>query len=264
MSVSEASSGIQAASSATVGAVSDSEKTDKTVLQTIKEKFAAGKNYVLAHKGTFANIGQIGGTAALITGGASLLFSGIAANLTIAGTPLGIPLMVAGGIMLAAGTILQVAHHIEKEGSSVGEKIKGFFKDTFNNIKLGMIAGVGISCAFAIVSLAKMMVVIPVLIKLKPLLSKNPNNEKNWKALIDSLPDDSKLKKTLQGSTSLDDFLDKYTKPVKGIVEHLEKSDKKGDVPSADKTEESAQEHEDLAASLALNIELPKVAERGN
>ena len=70
MSVTEANSAIPSSTTAAAVEVSNSEKTDKTLLQTIKEKLAAGKDYVLAHKGTFAKIGQVGGTAALVAGGA--------------------------------------------------------------------------------------------------------------------------------------------------------------------------------------------------
>ena len=120
-------------SQAPIEGASAPQKGEESLLQTLKQKFIAGKDYVLKHKSGFAKLGQIGGTAGLVTGGMSLLFSGIAANLTVGGIPLGIPLMVGGGILLAAGTVLQVLHQTEKKGSTVGEKIKGFFKETFNN-----------------------------------------------------------------------------------------------------------------------------------
>lgn len=243
-------------------------KPEKTLSQTLKEKFIECKNYVLKHKGAFAKIGQIGGTAALVTGGAALLFSGIAANLTIAGIPLGIPLMVAGGILLTAGTILQVAHHVEKKGLSVGEKIKGFFRETFNNLKLGTLAGVGIGTACAAFPLATLIAMVPVVVKLKPYLSKDLSKDENWKGFVNALPENSRMKKASKDSKNIGEFLDKFLNPVKNKVESLEKSDKDLVGPAVptksvqvDSSELNAQEHEDLAASLAMNIELARVAE---
>lgn len=197
----------------------ESSQEAKQSHKTLKERFIEGKNYVLAHKGAFSKIGQIGGTAGLVVGGASLLFSGIAANLTVGGIPLGIPLMVAGGILLAGGTILQAMHQMEQEGLTVGEKIKAFFKETLNNLKIGTIAGVGIAAAAAVMPLAKLATIVPIVIKLK----KNSKNEEAWKAFIESFSKDSKIRKKLEGTKNLNDFAHKrFLDPVKNTVNSLE------------------------------------------
>ena len=239
-----------------VDATSNSNKTDATLLQTLKMKIDAGKKYILDHKVAVGRIGQISGTAALIVGGASMLFSGIAANLTVAGTPLGIPLMIAGAVLLVTGTIFQVMHQVERKDSTVGEKIKDFFKETFNNLKIGTLAGVGITAACAAMPLTQLIPIVPIIIKLVPYLSKDLNKEENWKAFIEIFPKDSKFHKMLEGTKTLNEFLAKFTKPVQDIIEPLGKSDSKGKPNPVD-----PMEYEGLAALFAMDEELAKTAE---
>ena len=263
-----------------VGAVAASQpptiqaapEPEKKLSQILKEKFIEGKDYVLKHKGAFAKIGQIGGTAALVAGGMSLLFSGIAANLSIAGIPLGIPLMVAGGILLTVGTILQVAHQIEKKDLGVGEKIKGFFKETFNNLKIGTLAGVGIGAVCAILPLKALIAIVPVAIKLKPYIFKDLNKEENWKGVVDALPAGS-VKKNSEGTKTFNEFWAKILKPLTDTVESIEK--RKAAKPAApakvvepavpakvvqtDLDKPNAQEYEDVSATLAQSGGLTEV-----
>ena len=214
--------------------VSKIEKNEKTILEVLKEKFSDVKGYVLQHKQAFANIGQIVGTAGLVAGGASLLFSGIAANLTIAGIPLGIPLMVAGSILFLVGTALQVAHHVEKEGGTVAEKLKSFFKETLANLTFGTIAGAGVIVACSLTSLTNLIAIVAVAIKFKPLLFAKPNE---WKEAVSKIYSESgkvngikkgSIEEKLKNSESFSDFVKKLTEgipeAVKGIVDTFDQS----------------------------------------
>lgn len=220
---------IQAILSESPKVVDVSEKTGETTLETIKEKFREGKACILKHKQAFANLGQIGGTAALVAGGAALLFSGIAANLTIAGIPLGIPLMVAGSILFLAGTALQIAHHVEKEGLTVAEKLKSFFRETLANLTIGTLTGAGVATACSALSLASLITVVSVAIKFRPLLFAKPDE---WKEAVRKVYNESEsgsgiahnsLKKSsveeaLKSSESFSDFVKKLTKGIPEIV----------------------------------------------
>lgn len=149
-------SSLDASKNTPIDTVASPKNLKEKILSNLQRLFRDGKNYVLGNKRAFANIGQVGGTAALVAGGAALLFSGVAANLTIGGIPLGIPLLAAGGILLAAGTILQVATYIEDKSTTVEEKIRGFFEKTLENIGVGSFAGVTFSAACATFSLSKL------------------------------------------------------------------------------------------------------------
>lgn len=178
------SAGVNAAASPTGGNITGTKETGKsggTVLQLIKEQFDKCKSFILDPKNRrgLANIGQIGGTAALVAGGASLLFSGIATNLTIVGIPLGIPLMIAGGILFISGTALQIAYHAKQTNLTAGEKIKGTLKETLANVTIGTLLGGVAAGACSVTSLPNLIAIIGVAIKLKPLLQLNLNDQKD-------------------------------------------------------------------------------------
>lgn len=194
----------------------------ETVLEVIKCKFRDAKIYISEHKRAFANIGQIGGVATLVAGGASLIFSGLAANLTLAGLPLGIPLMIGGGVLLLAGTALQVAHHIEQNNLALGEKLKNVLKETLSNLVLGAVMGSALVAFFSITSLTNLMTIITVAIKLKPFLQADINSKQSWAESREALKDafgknplkKSSLEKALDESESFADFIKKLTQYI--------------------------------------------------
>lgn len=123
-----------------------------TVLNTIFSKLAEGKDFIFktlnGRAGALITIGQVGGVAAMTLGGASLIFSGIAANLTVGGIPLGIPLLVGGAALFTAGTGLLIAKLVANANSTLGQKIKDFLTITGKNIGIGL--GIGVLGAGAI------------------------------------------------------------------------------------------------------------------
>ena len=161
-------------------------------------------------------------------------------------------LIRAGGILLAAGTILQVAHHVEKKGLSVGEKIKGFFQETFNNVKIGALIGVGVSAACAVAPLEQLVAAVPVIMKLKSSLSESSNKEESWenirKKIAAQFPASEEI---LKESKSPEEFLKKLSAHLEATVDSIEKREKnEARLPVS--TDDSSLEN--FAASSALGL----------
>lgn len=125
-----------------VGAQNKKQGDSGTVLNKILSKLADGRDFIFGKLGgkvdALITIGQAGGAVAMALGGASLLFSGIAANLTVGGIPLGIPLLAGGAALFAAGTGLLIAKLAANTNSTLGQKIKDFVIITGKNIGRGV------------------------------------------------------------------------------------------------------------------------------
>ena len=115
------------------------------IRKKILAKFAEGKDFIFkkleGKVGKLITLGQIGGVAGMTLGGLSLIFSGVAANLTVAGIPLGIPLLIGGAILFTAGTLGLVAKLAVKPDSTIGQKVKDFFSITGKNVSMGSVLG---------------------------------------------------------------------------------------------------------------------------
>lgn len=205
------------------GGINATEKPERTLLQILKEKFGECKDFILDPKNRrgLANIGQIGGTATLVAGGAALLFSGIAANLTIAGIPLGIPLMIAGGILFISGTALQIAYHAEQTNLTAGEKVKGVLKESLANVTIGTLLGGVAAGACSVTSLTNLIAIIGVAIKLKPLLKMDINDPEALKVVKGVFKSKNKDDKNGEGGNgTIADILEN-AKSMDDVVEKL-------------------------------------------
>lgn len=124
----------------------DKQDNNGTALSKIFTKLAEGKDFIFKtlkeKSGALITLGQVGGVAAMTLGGLSMVFTGLAANLTVVGIPLGIPLLAGGAILFTAGTGLLIAKLAMNVKSTLGEKIKTFFNVTGKNMALGLGAGV--------------------------------------------------------------------------------------------------------------------------
>ena len=218
----------------------NTDKKDETTLGL----FGKIKAYILAHKSGVSNLLQIAGSAGLVLGGAALLFAGVAGVLTVAGTPLGVPLLIAGGVLFGLGTILKIAEKVEKTGLTAGQKIKEFFKDTLINIATGTALSGAFLAICKLVPLGTLILVAPIAIKLIPFLNKDLNDKDQWGKFVAIFPKDSTIGKKLEGTETLDDFLEKklgVVKIAKGVVEYLNekpetKQENASDVMNTSKT----------------------------
>ena len=207
-----------------IGAITnDTKKKGETPLGL----FGKIKAYILAHKSGVSNLLQITGAAGLALGGAALLFAGVAGILTVAGTPLGVPLLIAGGILFGVGTILKIAEKVEKTGLTAGQKIKEFFKDTLINITKGTILAGAFLGLCKVVPLSTLIVIAPIAIKLIPYLKEDLNDKDQWRKFVETFPKDSTIRKALEEGRpeTFDDFLEQkfgVLKAVKGVVERLD------------------------------------------
>lgn len=175
------------------------DKSQKSTLEAFKEKLIGIKDFVLAHKEGCGNLGQIAGSAGLALGAAALVFSGIAASLTVGGIPLAIPLLVAGGILFAGGSALKVADQIGKEGDtrSIGEKIENFFKETFKNMMVGGAIGAVAAVPLAFFSATEIILALPfVAATVDFLKSDESNKEEALNRVKGTAP--SRIKKPLE------------------------------------------------------------------
>lgn len=178
----------------------EANKTPKSTLAAFKEKLIGVKNFVLAHKEGCGNLGQIAGSAGLTLGAAALVFSGIAASLTVGGIPLAIPLLVAGGILFAGGSALKVADQIKKNDNtrSIGEKIEKFFKETFNNLKIGVTVGVVGAVPLAFFSVSEIILALPFIAATVDFLKSDESScDKKLDKVESAAP--SKFKKVISG-----------------------------------------------------------------
>ena len=203
-----------------IGETSGTSKTGNPLLGLLKEVFSVAKSFLLdkSNRRSLANIGQIGGAAALVVGGASLLFSGIAANLTVAGVPLGIPLMVAGGILLAAGTIYQTVHQLEgkKGGQAILNGIAETIRESLANIVVGTVAGAAVAAVCASVSVTTLVSIVPIVVKIKSLPSKPEGEE--WKKFVEGFKENKSVKNDIKEKLSKSESLDSFLKEVlKGV-----------------------------------------------
>ena len=174
-------------------------KTPKSTLAAFKEKLIGVKNFVLAHKEGCGNLGQIAGSAGLTLGAAALVFSGIAASLTVGGIPLAIPLLVAGGILFAGGSALKVAAQIEKkdDSRSIGEKIENFFKETLKNTIIGGAIGAAAAIPLVFFSATEIILALPfVAATIDFLKSDESNKEAALNNVTERAP--SRIKKPLE------------------------------------------------------------------
>ena len=130
--------------------INDISTTNKTnekscILNKVLNKLAEGRDFILNKLGNKTNalitIGQVGGAAAMTAGAAALLFTGVAASLTVGGIPLGIPLIAGGAVLFTAGSGLLIAKISANVKSTLGEKIKEFFSVTCKNALVGI--GIG-------------------------------------------------------------------------------------------------------------------------
>lgn len=219
----------------TAPGVQDLSKITTPAPEADKNETAIGllgklKDYVLDHKAGVANLLQVGGSASLALGGTALLFTGVASILTVSGTPLGVPLLIAGGIILGVGTIFKIAEKVQKNDSTTGEKIKEFFKDTLSNIIKGTALGGAFLGLCKVVPLSTLVLVAPVAIKLIPSLNADLNNPDEWKKFVTSFPPESTIGKLLKDTKTLDDFIEKklgILKIVKGGIELFEPKEEK-------------------------------------
>ncbi|MGX8716572.1 MAG: hypothetical protein ACSW8C_01115 [bacterium] len=222
----------------------DPTGSDQTKEATAKVLFSQGTKYVFAHKSGVSTLLQIVGSVGLILGGATLLFAGVAGVLTVAGTPLGVPLLIAGGILFGLGTVLKIAEKVEKTGLTAGQKIKEFFKDTLINIATGTALSGAFLAICKLVPLGTLILLAPIAIKLIPFLNKDLNDKDQWGKFVAIFPKDSTIGKKLEGTETLDDFLEKklgVVKIAKGVVEYLNekpetKQENASDVMNTSKT----------------------------
>jgi hypothetical protein len=218
-------------------------KTSKSTLETFKEKLIGVKNFVLAHKEGCGNLGQITSGTCLTLGAAALVFSGIAASLTVGGIPLAIPLLVAGGILFAGGSALKVAAQIEKkdDSRSIGEKIEKFFKDTFNNLKTGITAGVVGTVPLVFFSVSEIILALPFIVATVDFLKSDASSfDKKLDKVESTAP--SKFKKVISGLRKVFKEAEKASAIMGKAAKHFETNPTKKPEQTTDNSTTTAAE----------------------
>ncbi|MGX8716570.1 MAG: hypothetical protein ACSW8C_01105 [bacterium] len=172
-------------------------------IEILKKHFLDFKEFIQSKKQGLANIGQIAGTAMIVTG------------LITAGTPLGIPLLIIGTCLFAAGTAFQIMHHIEKTDMTVGEKIKGILKETLANLIFGSLTGVSISAISIAIPLKYLISIIGVIIKYKSCMAHNLLKEDGWTNFKNEFTQKSFIYRSIIDSVSFNDFIHKIMEKIK-------------------------------------------------
>lgn len=221
-------------------------KASKSTLKAFKKKLSGIKAFVLGHKEGCGNLGQIAGNAGLALGAAALVFSGIAASLTVGGIPLAIPLLVAGGILFAGGSALKVAAQIEKNDNtrSIGGKIEKFFKETFKNMKVGGTIGAVAAIPLAFFSVSEIILALPFVAATVDFLKSDESScDKKLDKVKDKAP--SRIKKPLEILIKAFKGADKAGKVVKKRIGVFEKQGQTTDNSTPVATAEDTGENSD-------------------